>query len=151
MRQSRRVRLRARLRTAGAALAATFRLRNLRRARRSVAYGAREYLCFYLAMLIIGTGFFVIALGADAELEHTRRQITDNYDYHIEIGGMTQEQMTALKKKLEKISGKTVKLTQKTDPSVLAGLRVELEGKQLDGTVKSRLDGLSRKLNELIV
>ena len=82
MRQSRRVRLRARLRTAGAALAATFRLRNLRRARRSVAYGAREYLCFYLAMLIIGTGFFVIALGADAELEHTWRQITDNYDYH---------------------------------------------------------------------
>lgn len=66
-----------------------------RRARRSVVYSAREYLCFYLAMLIIGTGFFVIALGADAELEHTRRQITDNYDYHIEIGGMTQEQMTA--------------------------------------------------------
>ena len=95
MRQSRRVRLRARLRTAGAALAATFRPRNLRRARRSVVYSAREYLCFYLAMLIIGTGFFVIALGADAELEHTRRQITDNYDYHIEIGGMTQEQMTA--------------------------------------------------------
>ena len=56
-----------------------------------------------------------------------------------------------MKDKLEKLSGKTVTLTQKTDPTVLAGLRVELEGKQLDGTVKSRLDGLSRKLNELIV
>ena len=44
-----------------------------------------------------------------------------------------------------------VTLTQKKDPTVLAGLKVELEGKQLDGTVKSRLDGLSRKLNELIV
>ena len=52
---------------------------------------------------------------------------------------------------LEKISGKTVTLTQKTDPTVLAGLKVELEGRQLDGTVKSRLDDLSRKLNELIV
>ena len=64
---------------------------------------------------------------------------------------LTDEQMAALKDKLEKISGKTVTLTQKTDPTVLAGLKVELEGKQLDGTVKSRLDGLSRKLNELIV
>ena len=32
-----------------------------------------------------------------------------------------------LKDKLEKISGKTVTLTQKTDPTVLAGLKVELE------------------------
>ena len=86
--------------------------------------------------------------------EFTRRY---NVDHGIATAvvtsavSLTQEQMTALKKKLEKISGKTVKLTQKTDPTVLAGLRVELEGKQLDGTVKSRLDGLSRKLNELIV
>ena len=64
---------------------------------------------------------------------------------------LSDEQMAALKDKLEKISGKTVSLTQKKDPTVLAGLRVELEGKQLDGTVKSRLDGLSRKLNELII
>ncbi len=96
MRQTRRARLKARLRTARAALAATFRLRNLRRARRSVTHGVREYLCFYLTMLVIGTGFAVIALSADAELEHTRRQIEENYDYHIEIGGMTEEQMTAV-------------------------------------------------------
>ena len=125
MRQSRRVRLRARLRTAGAALAATFRPRNLRRARRSVVYSALEYLCFYLAMLIIGTGFFVIALGADAELEHTRRQITDNYDYHIEIGGMTQEQMTAANNRfyveLEKEVPwlEAVRIRQETDGSYL--------------------------------
>ena len=68
-----------------------------------------------------------------------------------EILALTDEQMAALKDKLEKISGKTVTLTQKTDPTVLAGLKVELEGRQLDGTVKSRLDDLSRKLNELIV
>ena len=64
---------------------------------------------------------------------------------------LKDDQMEALRIKLEKISGKSVTLTQKKDPTVLAGLKVELEGKQLDGTVKSRLDGLSRKLNELIV
>ena len=86
--------------------------------------------------------------------EFTRRY---NVDHNIATAvvtsavALTDEQMAALKDKLEKISGKTVTLTQKTDPTVLAGLKVELEGKQLDGTVKSRLDGLSRKLNELIV
>ena len=33
----------------------------------------------------------------------------------------------------------------------MAGLRVELEGKQLDGTVQGRLASISRKLNEIIV
>ena len=86
--------------------------------------------------------------------EYTRRY---NADHNIATAVVTSavalsdEQMAALKDKLEKISGKTVSLTQKKDPTVLAGLRVELEGKQLDGTVKSRLDGLSRKLNELII
>ena len=86
--------------------------------------------------------------------EFTRRY---NMDHNIATAvvtsavTLTDEQMAALKDKLEKISGKTVDLTQKTDPGVLAGLKVELEGKQLDGTVKSRLDDLSRKLNELIV
>ena len=86
--------------------------------------------------------------------EYTRRY---NADHNIATAVVTSavalsdEQMAALKDKLEKISGKTVSLTQKKDPTVLAGLRVELVGKQLDGTVKSRLDGLSRKLNELII
>jgi len=64
---------------------------------------------------------------------------------------LSEVQLTALREKLECISGKTVDLTQKTDVSVLAGLRVELEGKLLDGTVQSRLSGISRKLSEIIV
>lgn len=64
---------------------------------------------------------------------------------------LSEEQMAALKAKLEKISGKQVSLVQKKDPSVLAGLRVELEGKQLDGTVQGRMSVLSKKLNEIIV
>ena len=42
-------------------------------------------------------------------------------------------------------------MVQKTDASVLGGLRVELEGVQLDGTVQSRISGISKKLNELVV
>lgn len=64
---------------------------------------------------------------------------------------LSDSQMEALKAKLEKMSGKQVSLIQKKDPSVVAGLRVEIEGKQLDGTVQGRLSGISRKLNEIIV
>ena len=64
---------------------------------------------------------------------------------------LSETQMEALKAKLEKLSGKKVYLVQKTDASVLGGLRVELEGVQLDGTVQSRISGISKKLNELVV
>lgn len=64
---------------------------------------------------------------------------------------LSERQMEALKVRLEKISGKQVSLIQKTDPFVVAGLRVKIEGKLLDGTVQNRLSGISRKLNEIIV
>lgn len=86
--------------------------------------------------------------------EFTRRY---NEDHNIAQAVVTSavslsgEQMDALKAKLEQISGKKVVLIQKKDPSVLAGLKVELEGKLLDGTVQSRLSGISRKLDELTV
>ena len=58
---------------------------------------------------------------------------------------------TALQEKLEKISGKKVRLVTKTDPRVIAGVRVEIEGKQLDGTAAGRMAGISRRLEETIV
>lgn len=64
---------------------------------------------------------------------------------------LTDGQLEALRVKLESISGKEVVLEQKIDRSVLAGIKVELEGKQLDGTVAGRLSGLSRQLNETIM
>ena len=64
---------------------------------------------------------------------------------------LTEAQAHALKERLEKISGKTVLLTQKTDSTVLGGIRVELEGKQLDGTVQERLSSLKKKVTEIIV
>lgn len=86
--------------------------------------------------------------------EFTRRY---NVDHNIAEAVVTsavalsETQMAALKAKLEKISGKQVSLVQKIDASVLAGLRVELEGRQLDGTVQNRLSGISRKMKETVL
>lgn len=59
---------------------------------------------------------------------------------------LSEAQAGGLKARLEKVSGKTVLLIQKIDPSVVAGLRVEMDGKQLDGTLKGRMNGLSKQL-----
>ena len=86
--------------------------------------------------------------------EFTRRYYADHSIAEAVVTSavpLDDKQKAALKEKLKKISGKDIELKVKVDPEVLAGLRVELEGKQLDGTVQGRLAGVSRKLNEIIV
>lgn len=60
--------------------------------------------------------------------------------------GLTEKQQEALKTKLEQLSGKKISLILREDPTVLAGLRVEMEGRVLDGTLQSRVAGISRIL-----
>ena len=64
---------------------------------------------------------------------------------------LTDAQADPLKAKLEAISGKSVLLRQKVDSSVLGGLRVEIEGKLLDGTVMGRLYDLRKKVSETVL
>ena len=56
-----------------------------------------------------------------------------------------------LAEKLAATTGKQVDLQVRVDPSLLGGVRLEMDGVQLDGTVKHRLDELRRKLNETVL
>ena len=51
-----------------------------------------------------------------------------------------------LLQKLQTVLGKTVELNCKVDPACMGGVLLELPGRQLDGTVKHRLDALSASL-----
>ena len=64
---------------------------------------------------------------------------------------LSDEQISQLKTKLESISGKKVLLIQKTDPELLGGVRVELEGQLYDGTVRGRLSELRRQVDETVI
>ena len=55
---------------------------------------------------------------------------------------MTEQQAKSLHEKLEKLTGKTIDLKTKVDPAVLGGIRLDIEGTELDGTVRNRLAGL---------
>ena len=81
--------------------------------------------------------------------EYRRRYNEDNNI--VEVRAITavpmNEKLTAaLQAKLESVLGKAVELSCKVDPACMGGVLLELPGRQLDGTVKHRLDALSASL-----
>lgn len=64
---------------------------------------------------------------------------------------MQERQKTALCRKLEAITGKTVVLTNRTDERLIGGITLRYGGVQLDDSIRARLDSLHRKLNDTIV
>lgn len=64
---------------------------------------------------------------------------------------MREAQQTALREKLERITGKTVLLSNHVDPALLGGVRLRYGGAQLDGSIQARLDRLRRSLSETVV
>jgi F-type H+-transporting ATPase subunit delta len=59
---------------------------------------------------------------------------------------LTQAQADRLCEKLAAITGKTIQLHNKLDADVLGGIRLDYDGKSLDGTIANRLDAIRSKL-----
>jgi F-type H+-transporting ATPase subunit delta len=61
---------------------------------------------------------------------------------------LSDDERKHLTEKLEHALKVRVKLEENVDPAVLAGARIEIEGRTLDGTLKARLDQLHRTLGQ---
>lgn len=59
---------------------------------------------------------------------------------------MDEAQKTALTDRLEKATGKSVVLTCRTDPSLIGGIKVSYEGRELDGSIAGRLAAIRQSL-----
>ena len=64
---------------------------------------------------------------------------------------LDKAQTAKLTAKLEKITGKTVELTNRTDPACLGGVRLDYDGKRVDGTVQNRLDAVRSLLKNTVL
>ena len=64
---------------------------------------------------------------------------------------MSDVQIEGLRIKLRSLTGKEPRIINTVDPSVLGGVKLRFEGKQVDGTVKGRLDGFEKKLRDLVI
>ena len=64
---------------------------------------------------------------------------------------LTKAQTDKLKAKLEGITKKQIIISNTHDPSLLGGMKLRYMGIQLDGSVKSKLDGFEKRLSELVI
>ena len=64
---------------------------------------------------------------------------------------LTQDQKDKLVSKLEKITGKQIIVNNTIDPSILGGMKLRYMGKQIDGSIKTRLDHFEKSLKDLVI
>lgn len=56
-----------------------------------------------------------------------------------------------LRAKLEQVTGKTIDLSNRVDASVLGGIRLEMDGMQLDSTVRRKLNDIRETLSNTVL
>lgn len=64
---------------------------------------------------------------------------------------MDPSQLSALREKLEKITGGTIVIENTVDRSILGGVKLRYMGRQVDGSLKTRLEGFEQRLRELVL
>ena len=113
--------------------------------------GAHPYLVNFLKLLceenLIG------------ELPGVLRAYRDRYNEDngiLEVTAVSAVALAAparekLLAKLQKMTGKNVVLTETVDPSVLGGLRLDMGGKRLDGTVQRHLERLREEIDGAVL
>ena len=64
---------------------------------------------------------------------------------------LSDAQKQKLTEKLESITGKQIDLQCSLEAAQLGGLRLSYDGKQVDGTVKNRLDAIGKLLKNTVL
>lgn len=62
-----------------------------------------------------------------------------------------ENQAARLTEKLAAITGKTIQLHNRLEPGILGGIRLDYDGKSLDGTVAHRLNAIHAKLKNAVL
>lgn len=64
---------------------------------------------------------------------------------------MTDTQLSAAAEKLGRLTGKTVVIKNTVDRSIIGGVKLRYSGKQLDGSVKTKLEGFEKALRNTVI
>ena len=74
---------------------------NIKNAFKSVTKNWKEYICFYLAALVMTAGFWTVALCTEANMHAAKSAVAEEYDYHIEVAMLNNEQYANLDQQLQ--------------------------------------------------
>ena len=64
---------------------------------------------------------------------------------------MSEEQKNALRRALEEKTGKTIIIENTVDKSTLGGVKLRYMGRQIDGSLKTRLEVFEKRLRETVL
>jgi F-type H+-transporting ATPase subunit delta len=64
---------------------------------------------------------------------------------------MTEEQLSRMKERLAKMTGKRIIIKNTVDPKILGGVKLRYSGVQLDGSVKTRLTTFEKSLKNTVI
>lgn len=64
---------------------------------------------------------------------------------------LTEDQSQRLTQKLEKVTGKKIQLQNKVDPACMGGVRLDFDGKRMDGTVYGKLQDIAALLKNTVL
>ncbi|HEY5595743.1 MAG TPA: ATP synthase F1 subunit delta [Candidatus Bipolaricaulota bacterium] len=84
-----------------------------------------------------------IAVEFSRARERMGRQLHATILTRFELSAQQREQ---IQQRLAHLSGRTVRLTVEQDPSIIAGIRLVIHDKLLDGTVDARLNAMRKSL-----
>ena len=74
---------------------------NVKNAFKSVTKNWKEYVCFYLAALVMTAGFWTVALCTEANMHAAEKAVAEEFDYHIEVAMLSNEQYANLDQQLQ--------------------------------------------------
>lgn len=90
-----------------------------------------------------------VLLHADREysrlLRESRNIVTATVESPVPLAEEYKQEMT---KRFEAMTGKTVELNEEQVPDLIAGVRILLGSRMLDGSLKARLSGMRRHLKQ---
>jgi len=64
---------------------------------------------------------------------------------------LTSSQIQRLQHKLQVITNKQIIVNNTVDPDILGGMKLRYLGKQIDGSIKTRLDSFGKSLKDLVI
>lgn len=104
------------------------------------------YLMSFVKMLAVrgGAGEFPACVKRFRENEYRDHGIA--VAQAVTARPLTDEQRAALTEKLRALTGKRIVLETRTDASLLGGVRVNVEGRTYDNTLRNRIDEIGQAL-----
>ena len=117
----------------------------------SFAGKVHEYVLNFLKILTEKGYARHFADCCEAYLDHYNRDNGILPVRAVTAAALTAGQSQKLTAKLSAITGKTISLTNRVDPGVLGGVRLDYDGKSLDDTVSHRLDAVRSLLKNTVL